>query len=120
METKRRTMSPTSAAGDVPEVAAAARDRRNVICFEERAAQVALLITESLFQAMREEINSGFYYPSARLLTGLPAARSLLWGLCCRYQSGWLVALVGLCCRAPAHACPRHALHGNTTSAYYL
>ena len=39
METRRRTMSPTSAAVDVPELAAApaadARDRRNAICSYE-------------------------------------------------------------------------------------
>lgn len=42
METRRSTMSPTSAAVDVPELAAApaadARDRRNVICFDKKRA----------------------------------------------------------------------------------
>lgn len=40
MESRRRTMSPTSAAVDVPELvalAAAARDRRNAMCSNKRA-----------------------------------------------------------------------------------
>lgn len=55
IETKRRTMSPTSAAVDVPEVAAPAtdaRDRRNVMCAKKRA-KVMLLKTESLRRAKR-------------------------------------------------------------------